>query len=58
MTTPVQFRIFAEECMRSAREATTDAERKAFLDMARDWTKVANAMAVPPIPDEPEHTSH
>jgi predicted lipoprotein len=58
MTTDKEYQQFADECMCSAREAETDAERKAFLDMARAWTKLANATAVPPIPDEPEHTSH
>jgi hypothetical protein len=41
MTTPDEFRKFAEECMRSARDAKSDAERKVFLDMAKAWTKAA-----------------
>jgi hypothetical protein len=41
MTTPDEYRQFADECMQAARNAKTEAERKAFLDMARTWTKVA-----------------
>ena len=41
MTSATQFRQFAEECLRSAEEAKTDVERKAFLDMARAWTRAA-----------------
>lgn len=41
MTTPDEFRQFADECMKAARDAKNEAERKAFLDMARAWTKVA-----------------
>jgi hypothetical protein len=41
MTTPNEYRKFAEECLRWARDAKTDAERKAFLDMARAWTQAA-----------------
>jgi hypothetical protein len=31
-----------EECLRWARNAKTEDERKAFLDMARTWTKAAS----------------
>jgi hypothetical protein len=31
----------AEECLRWARDAKTDSERQAFLDMARTWTEAA-----------------
>jgi hypothetical protein len=41
MTTADEYRSFAEECLRWARDAETDIERKAFLDMARTWTKAA-----------------
>jgi hypothetical protein len=44
MTTPDEFRQFAEECMQAARDAKTDAERKAFLDIAKSWTKAAAQM--------------
>jgi hypothetical protein len=53
MTTPDEFRKFAEECMLAAREAKTDAERKAFLDIAKSWTKAAaqmtNGEAIAPL---------
>jgi hypothetical protein len=41
MTSATEFRRFAEECLRSAEEAKTEPERKAFLDMARAWTQAA-----------------
>jgi hypothetical protein len=41
MPTPDEFRQYADECLHSARDATSEAERKAFLDMARTWTQAA-----------------
>lgn len=41
MPTPDEFRRYADECLHSAREAKSEAERKAFLDMARTWTQAA-----------------
>jgi hypothetical protein len=41
MGTADEYRQFAEECFRWARDAKTDAARKAFLDMARAWTQAA-----------------
>jgi hypothetical protein len=41
MTTTIEYERFAKECMDSARAARTDAERKAFLDMAKAWTPAA-----------------
>jgi hypothetical protein len=41
MPTPDEFRCYADECLDSARDATSEAERKAFLDMARTWTQAA-----------------
>jgi polyhydroxyalkanoate synthesis regulator phasin len=52
MTTTEEFRKFADECMKAAREAKTDVERKAFLDMARAWTKAA-AQSTPDAPLAP-----
>jgi hypothetical protein len=43
MTTADEYRRFAEDCLRWARAAKDEAERKAFLDMARTWTKAAAA---------------
>jgi hypothetical protein len=60
MTTPEQYRQFADECMQAAREAKTDAERKVFLDMAKSWTKAAaqmtngEAIAPPAVPASPK----
>jgi hypothetical protein len=36
-----QYREFAEECDRLAREAKTDAHRKILEEMARAWRMVA-----------------
>ena len=41
MSTANEYRLFAEECLRWARSAKTEDERKAFLDMARTWTIAA-----------------
>jgi hypothetical protein len=40
-TTADEYERFAKECMDGARAAETEAERKAFLDMARAWTLAA-----------------
>jgi hypothetical protein len=37
-----QFREFAEECERLARQATADHHRKILLEMAKTWRKLAN----------------
>jgi hypothetical protein len=36
-----EFRQFAEECLRWAREAKTEVKRDALLTMARTWIHVA-----------------
>lgn len=36
-----EFRQFAEECLRWAHEAKTEAKRDALLTMARTWIHVA-----------------
>jgi hypothetical protein len=43
MTTADEYRQFAEDCLRRARDAKDEAERKTFLDMAWTWTKAAAA---------------
>jgi hypothetical protein len=43
MTTADEYRQFAEDCLRWARAAKDEAEKKTFLDMARTWTKAAAA---------------
>src|ERR1700730_3257471 len=62
MTTPDEYQQFAEECLRWARDAKTDADRKTFLDMARIWTKAAGGNApdvmVQPRGEEPSHYAH
>jgi hypothetical protein len=40
-TAAEDYQHFAEECLRWARDARTEADRKAFLDMAKTWAKAA-----------------
>jgi hypothetical protein len=44
MSTPEQFREFADECMAWARRAKSERERKQFLDMARVWMTAAQQL--------------
>jgi hypothetical protein len=37
MTTAAEYRQFAQECIESARAATSEAARKQFLDIAKLW---------------------
>jgi hypothetical protein len=41
MTTVREYNQYAKQCPRWAAEATTQEDRKAFLDLARDWTLAA-----------------
>lgn len=41
MATGNEYREFAKECVRWAVRAKTEADRAAFLDMARAWTLAA-----------------
>ncbi len=41
MTTPSDYRRYAEECLRWAREAKTDIERQQLLEMANAWVQAA-----------------
>jgi hypothetical protein len=41
MTTPAEYRQFAQECIESARAATSEAARKQFLDIAKLWLMAA-----------------
>jgi len=41
MTTATEYRQYAQECMVSAREATSDPIRKQFLDLATLWMTAA-----------------
>jgi hypothetical protein len=51
MPTAQEYRQYAEECMQSARKATSEEVRKQFLDLARLWTTAAqktdDGMSVP-----------
>jgi hypothetical protein len=55
VTTADEYQRFAEECMTWARGAKSDAERKAFLDMARAWTQAAassNGLPIDIVPPD------
>ena len=41
MTTVSEYKQYAKECLRWADEAETEEDRKALLDLARDWTLAA-----------------
>jgi hypothetical protein len=41
MRTATEYQQYAAECTRWANKAKTEAERKAFLDMARAWVQAA-----------------
>jgi len=45
MTTDQEYQSYARECILWARAAKTEAERKAFLDMARAWATAAKIAA-------------
>jgi hypothetical protein len=40
-TAAKDYQHFADECLRWARDASTEADRKTFLDMAKIWAKAA-----------------
>jgi hypothetical protein len=44
MTNASEYRQYARECMESAAKASTDVERRTFLDMARTWENAALAI--------------
>jgi hypothetical protein len=41
MTTPQEYRQYAEECLRWAREAKTEIERQQLLELANAWVQAA-----------------
>jgi len=45
MRTPDQYRKFAEECQRWAREAKTEAQQKILQQMADVWRMLADDVA-------------
>ena len=63
MSSPEQYRQYAEECIESARHATSDDVRKHFLDLAKMWMTAAKQMedgiSVPLVPDQRDkHQGH
>ena len=45
MATDEEYQSYARECIRWARSAKTEAERKAFLDIACAWATAAAKIA-------------
>lgn len=45
----------ARECRRWAEQTNSEAERKAFLEMAKTWTQLALQEQGPPADDESRH---
>ncbi len=41
MTTPEEYRRYADECMKWAREAKSDKDRETFLELASAWLQAA-----------------
>ena len=41
MTTPQEYRQYAEECLRWAREAEDETQRQRFLEIASAWVQAA-----------------
>jgi hypothetical protein len=53
MATVSEYKQYAKECLRWATEADKEEDRKAFLDMARDWTLAAIRLeGAMPSPDK------
>jgi hypothetical protein len=42
MTTPADYRQFADECIRWAHKAKTEEERQRFVEMASAWSQAAS----------------
>jgi hypothetical protein len=54
MATVREYKQYAQECLRWAAEAKTEEDRKALLDLARDWTLAAMRLegVIPPADKE------
>ena len=53
MTTAKHYRQYAQECIESAREATSEPIRKQFLDLAKLWMTAADRMDARDVPSNP-----
>jgi hypothetical protein len=56
-----EFRQNAQDCLQWARDAKTDEERKAFVDMARTWMQAATkaeGMVIPVADELPTPKTH
>ena len=55
MATINEYRQFANECLRWAAEAEMEDDRKAFLELANDWTLAALRLEGVLSPDPNRH---
>ena len=53
MTTAKDYRQYAQECIESARQATSESVRKQFLDLAKLWMTAADRMDSRDVPSPP-----
>jgi hypothetical protein len=53
MTTAVEYRQYAQECIESARESTSEPVRKQFLDLAKLWMTAAERLDTRSGPPDP-----
>jgi hypothetical protein len=44
METAAQYRLFAEECERLAKESGNERHRAVLKEMAKEWSKLAQAV--------------
>jgi len=59
MPTANDYLKMAEECYRLAKEAKTDNDRQALLDLARDWIEAASQQgAAEEPPAHPPKSAH
>jgi hypothetical protein len=54
MPTAEEFQQYLRESLEAAANATTEAERKAFLQMARTWSEAAGVAGLSVAPIEPK----
>jgi hypothetical protein len=62
MSTPNDFRRYADECLQSAENARDDFTRKRFLDLAKLWMTAArqrdDGMSAPLVPKDVHNDNH
>jgi hypothetical protein len=54
VTTPKEYREYADECLGWAKTSKSDREREIFLQMARTWHEAANLAEAKQTPRDPD----